>query len=111
MDVQLDCERASSSDAQLEDSEGSNPRSSVAPFEARAQSDMLSRMHPVLFDAWLRLQRSMVSSPSRTPLVDILSPSWIKTDKWLVPVTVMPQDADSALKAAGLAIRRWQPTD
>ena len=106
MDVQLDCERASSSDAQLEDSEGSNPRSSVAPFEARAQSDMLSRMHPVLFDAWLRLQRSMVSSPSRTPLVDILSPSWIKTDKWLVPVTVMPQDADGALmKAAGLATK------
>ena len=74
MDVQLDCERASSSDAQLEDSEGSNPRSSVAPFEARAQSDMLSRMHPILFDAWLRLQRSMVSSPSRTPLVDICHP-------------------------------------
>ena len=99
MDVLLDCKRSNSSVAQLEDWEELNPRGSMASSEARAPIDLLFNMHPALLDAWLRLQRSIVSSSSRAPFFDILSPSWIKTDHWLEPTsldrepaTVMSQD-------------------
>ena len=112
MDIPSDCESSDSSHVQLEERRESNPRGSMAPSEVRAPTDSRFEMHPSVFDAWLRLQRSTMPSLSRAPIFDILSPSWMKTDHWfkppslgMVPAVVTPQDTGNALPVSGLATK------